>query len=151
MASDVREFGLAAQFRPHFVDRVGGCVHEVDTLDGALSGIALGFGVPDLLDLQQTPVPSAHVVLAKVEGGAPTGTFEFATIGLLQDRTVLALSEQSLTWRRKGSGDHAAILDHDACGASVPIACELLDECWGQPPESVCRLWVSAHEPGIRS
>ncbi len=66
--------------------------------------LAFGFGVPDLLDLQEPTVTTTHVVLAEVERGAPTGAFEFSAICLLEDRAVLALAQQPLAGRRKSSG-----------------------------------------------
>lgn len=113
---------------------------EVDTVRSSLGGIALGLRMPDLLDLQQTPVTCAHVVLAELQRGSPPCSFELATIGLLQGRAVLAQSHQALTWRGKGSGDHGAILNDRPCGTSVPIACEFPDDSWGQVPKSVCSL-----------
>jgi hypothetical protein len=119
-SANVGELRLAAQFRPHLVDRLGRRVHEVDPpLVGLLdprreigpetaSGITFGLGVPDLLHLEQSAVSSTNVVLAELERGPPARSFEFATIGLLQDRAVLALTHQTLTWRGKGSGDHGA-------------------------------------------
>ena len=88
---------------------------EVDTPSPDAGRIPLGFGVPDLLDLQQPAVAAtAHVVLAEVERRTPTRTFEFAPILLLQDRAVLALAEQPLACCRKGSGDHGGHLEPPA-------------------------------------
>ena len=84
---------------------------EVDTPSPPADRIPLRFGVPDLLDLQQPAVATAHVVLAEVERRAPTRAFEFATILLLEDRAVLALAEQPLACCRKGSGDHGGHLE----------------------------------------
>lgn len=137
--SDVGQLGLAAQLSPHPVDGFGGGVDEIDTAPAPSRRCSLGLGVPDLLDLEEPTVPTAHVVLAEVERGAPSGAFEFATIVLLQDGAVLALTQQSLAGRRKGSGHHGAILNDRACGASVPLGCELPTDAWGQPPKSCVR------------
>jgi hypothetical protein len=56
---------------------------------------------------------------------------------------VLALAQQTLARRGKSSSDHAAILNDEPCGASVPIACEFHRRRWGQRPISVCGLWVT--------
>ena len=77
---------------------------EVDTSSPSAGRIPLGFGVPDLLDLQQPAVATAHVVLPEVECRTPTRAFEFATILLLEDRTVLALAKQPLAWLSEGLG-----------------------------------------------
>ena len=113
--SYVGEFRLAAQFRPDLVDRPGGGVREVDTTcDGAsdtLTGVAFGFRVPDLLDLQQATVTPADVVLAELECGSPPCSFQLPSVCLLQDRSVLALTQEPLTRSGKGSGNHGANLE----------------------------------------
>jgi len=106
----VGQLGLPAQFRPHFVDRLGGGLDEVDAAISDSRRIPLGLGVPDLLDLEQSTVAPAHVVLAEVERRAPTGPFEFTTIRLLENGTVLTLTQQPLTGCRKGSSDHGGHL-----------------------------------------
>jgi hypothetical protein len=60
---------------------------------------------------------------------------------------VLALTQQTLARRGKGSSDHGAILNDGPCGASVPIACEFHRRNWGQRPISVGRLWASFERP----
>jgi hypothetical protein len=121
-------------------------VDEIDTVTAANSTrscVTFGFGVPDLLDLQETPVASTDVVLPELEGGPPPGPFEFAAVCLLQDRAVLTLAQQALARRGKNSSDHGAILNDVPCGASVPIACEFHRRRWGQRSISVCGLWVT--------
>jgi hypothetical protein len=113
--SNVGEFRLATQSPPDLVDRSGGGVHEVDTTRHGASdtrtGVAFGFCVPDLLDLQQTTVASADVVLAELECGSPPCSFQLPTVCLLQDRSVLALTQEPLTRSGKGSGNHGANLE----------------------------------------
>ncbi len=125
---DVGEFGLTTQFRPHLVDRFGRGGHEIDTLATTLvtslvttpTGTTLGLGVPDLLHLEQAPVAPAQVVLTELQRGSPPCPFEFTTIRLLQDRTVLALAHQALTRRGKGSGDHGSHLGRPALWSVSP-------------------------------
>jgi hypothetical protein len=102
----VGQLGLPAQFRPDLLDRFRSGLDEVDAAISDSRRIPLGFGVPDLLDLEQSTVAPAHVVLAELERRAPTGAFEFTTIRLLENGAVLALTQQSLAGCRKGSGDH---------------------------------------------
>jgi hypothetical protein len=113
--------------------------------------VALTFGVPDLLDLQQSAVTTSHVVLAEVERRAPAGPFELAAVCLLENRTVLALAEQPLAGCRESSGHHGAILEHAACGTSVPIGCELRPQPWGQAPNACARAVGSPGEDVYRS
>jgi hypothetical protein len=118
-------------------------VDAVRTADCARSCVTLGLGVPDLLDLQQPPVAPTDVVLPELECRSPPRPFEFTSVGLLQDGAVLALAQQTLARRGKGSSDHGVILNDEPCGASVPIACEFHGRRWGQRPKSVCRLWAT--------
>lgn len=83
----------------------------MDELDLLAAGIALGFGVPDLLHLEQPTVTTSDVVLAELERRAPTRPLEGPPVGLLEDGAVSALSEQPLTGCRKGSGDHVHDLE----------------------------------------
>jgi hypothetical protein len=83
----------------------------VDELDLFAAGIALGFGVPDLFNLEQPTVTTSDVVLAELERRAPTRPLEGPTVGLLDDGTVPALSEQPLPGCRNGSGDHVHDLE----------------------------------------
>jgi hypothetical protein len=92
VAPDVRELCLTTKFRPNFIDRLGGRVHEIDAPVVMHRWGALGLGVPDLLDLEQSTISSAHVVLAELQRGPPTGSFELSAVVLLQDGAVLALA-----------------------------------------------------------
>jgi hypothetical protein len=155
-STHVREFGLSAQLRPHLVDRFGRGVHEIDhrirrrRARGLLRPVAFGLGVPDLLHLEQSTVSSPHVVLAKLEGGPPSGTLEFATFRLLQDRAVLALACQALPRRGKGSGDHGCHLERRSLWSVSPDCCEfLLLEGWGQPPNCVPAVGAARIRPRL--
>jgi hypothetical protein len=86
----------------------------------ALATITFGLGVPDLLDLEQPSIATSHVVLPELERRAPSAALEFASVGLLQDRAVLALAQQTLTRRGKGSGDHGSHLGRGALWSVSP-------------------------------
>jgi len=124
MAPNIGEFCLAAQLRPHLVDRFSRRMDEVDTAArvaaGSLVGVTLCFGMPDRFHVQQAAVSSTEVVLSKLESRAPSCSFEFATVGLLQDGAVLALTQQALTRRGQSSGGHGGHLEPRALWSVSP-------------------------------
>ncbi len=95
-------------------------MHEIEAGRRWLRSISFGFGVPDLLDLEQSTVTPAHVVLAELQRGTPTSALEFAAIGLCEDGTVLALAKQPLARCGKDSGDHGTHLERTTLWSVSP-------------------------------
>ena len=132
--SDISQFGLDVQPRPHSIDRFRCRKDEVDTSDRSLGRvpsadtIAFGFRMPDRLHLKQCPVAAADVVLPKLQRGSPPCTFEFPAVLLLKHGTVAALAADA----RRGSLNHVSIMNDKPCGSSVPTRCELSQQIWGQ-------------------
>ena len=131
-ASHISQFGLDVQPRPHRVDSFSRRVNEIDTpFDVTIPGrIALGFGMPDLLHLEQCSVATANIVLSELQRRAPPGTFDVASVRLLKYGTVLALTTDA----PGDSLDHAPIMNEQPCGSSVPTRCEFSPTTWGKAP-----------------
>jgi len=153
-ASNIGQFGLDVQPRPHRVDGFGRRVDEINApfrvtplrvtpiSVSTFGRVTFGFGMPDRLHLEQRSVTAADVVFSKFQRCAPSRPFEVTSVCLLKYGTVLALAADALG----RSLDHVPIMNKHPCGSSVQTRCEFEPISWGQTPDS-CGLVVGRAHP----